>query len=117
MSELLDKQWEFSQSLASLIRQAYLYGFRVQMGEVYRTPLQAAANAASGSGIANSVHCDHLAVDINLFTPDGTYITDDTGHKLLGPWWKLLGPDYRWGGNFDRRDFNHYSITPDGERA
>ena len=114
---LNSKQWEFSKSLALLIQKAGELGYDVQMGEVLRTQAQADANAASGAGIAHSVHLDHLAVDINLFLR-GTYITDSTGHADLGAWWKSLGPDYRWGGDFStRKDYNHYSITPDGVRA
>lgn len=117
MSALLLKQWEFSRSLGLLLEQIYARGYKAQMGEVLRTSLQAQADVAAGTGIAQSVHIQHLAADINLFTADGTYITDDTGHKELGAWWKTLGPDYRWGGDFARKDFDHYSITPDGVHA
>ena len=104
-------QWEFSQAIADLIQYAAKIGFHVAVGEFFRTPEQAAWNAAHGSGIKNSDHCNKLAADINLFKPDGTYITDSTGHTALGKYWKEKGPLYRWGGDFARRDFNHYSIT------
>jgi hypothetical protein len=114
MSALLNLQWEFSQSLARLLQQAAALGYHVQMGECYRTLEQAALNAAAGTGVANSAHTLHLAVDLNLFTPEGAYITGIQGHEELGAFWKELGANYRWGGDFARRDFNHYSITPDG---
>lgn len=111
------KQWEFSQSMAALIQQAKALGYEVVMGEAYRTSAQAAANAASGSGIAHSLHCDSLAVDLNLFL-NGAYITDSTGHVQLGIWWKARGPDYRWGGDFStRKDYNHYSLSIGDGRA
>lgn len=114
MSQL---QEEFAQSVATLIRKAAELGYGVTFGDAYRSPQQAAANAASGSGIANSLHCERLAIDLNLFK-DGVYITDDRGHRELGTWWKTLGPRYRWGGDFStRKDFNHYSLSPDGVRA
>ena len=117
MSALSELQWQFSRSLADLLLKAYELGYTVQMGETYRTPQQAAANAANGTGIANSLHSEHLAVDLNLFR-DGQYITDSTGHTELGAFWKTLGPAHRWGGDFtSRKDFNHYSITPDGVRG
>jgi len=53
---------------------------------------------------------------LNLFK-DGRYILDDEGHRELGTWWKTIGPDYRWGGDFPKRDFNHYSLSPDGVRG
>jgi hypothetical protein len=117
MSALSELQWRFSRSLAELLIKAYELGYTVQMGETYRTPQQAAANAATGAGISNSLHIEHLAVDLNLFK-DGRYITDDEGHKDLGAFWKSLASDHRWGGDFTKRkDYNHYSITPDGVRG
>ena len=116
MSDLWNLQTEFSQSAALLIQKAKKLGYQVTLGEAFRTAEQAAYNAAHGLGIAHSVHQDKLAIDINLFK-NGSYITDDTGHKDLGAWWKTLGDKYRWGGDFEREDFNHYSITPDGVRA
>ena len=91
-------------------------GYGVTFGEAYRTPEQAALNAAKGSGISNSLHTERLAIDLNLFK-DGRYITDGEGHRELGAWWKSLGPMYRFGGDFKRADWNHYSISPDGVRA
>lgn len=109
-------QQEFAQSAARLIQKAAELGYGVTFGDAYRSPEQAAANARNGSGISNSLHCERLAIDLNLFT-NGAYITDDTGHKELGAWWTALGPMYRWGGRFTKRDFNHYSISPDGVRG
>lgn len=109
-------QEQFAQSVANLIKKAGELGYGVTFGEAYRTPEQAALNAAKGSGISNSLHTERLAIDLNLFQ-DGVYITDDHGHRELGTWWKTLGPSYRWGGDFTRADPNHYSITPDGKRA
>ena len=116
-SDELKRQWQFAYSAAYLIIRAVNNGYKVTLGEALRTPEQAALNAKSGSGIANSLHCEKLAIDINLFMPDGTYITDDRGHKDLGAWWKTNGPNYKWGGDFEKKDFNHYSISPDGIRG
>ena len=110
MSALLSLQWEFSQAIADLMLYAAKLGYHIAVGEFYRTPEQAKWNAAHGTGIANSNHCNKLAADLNLFTADGTYITDDTGHRELGTYWKAKGAMYRWGGDFERKDSNHYSI-------
>lgn len=111
------KQWEFSQSMALLVQKAKELGYDVVMGETLRSKAQAAANASSGSGIANSLHCDSLAVDLDLFK-NSVYITDSTGHADLGAWWKTLGPDYRWGGDFIHlKDYDHYSLSVGDGRA
>ena len=109
-------QEEFTQSVARLIQKASQLGYGVTFGEAYRTPEQAALNAAKGSGVSNSLHTERLAIDLNLFK-DGRYITDGEGHRELGAWWKTLGPMYRFGGDFKRADWNHYSISPDGIRG
>lgn len=117
MSESLrQKQSRFARDAAKLILKAYELGYEVTFGDAYRTPQQAAANAASGSGIVASLHTERLAIDLNLFR-DGRYIADGEGHTQLGMWWKSLGADYRHGGDFKKRDWNHYSITPDFKRA
>lgn len=114
MSQLQER---FAQDAARLIQKAAELGYGVTLGDAYRTPGQAQANAATGAGIANSLHCERLAIDLNLFK-DGVYITTSQGHQELGAWWKTLGPDHRWGGDFHTRpDPNHYSISPDGVRA
>jgi hypothetical protein len=57
------KQRLFSKMVAELILWAYGEGFELTFGEAYRTPEQAALNAAKGLGIKRSLHCDRLAID------------------------------------------------------
>lgn len=114
---LLSVQQRFAVDAATLILKAHMSGWGVTLGEVWRSPEQAQWNAERGLGIANSLHTEKLAIDLNLFTPEGVYITDDRGHTELGAWWKSLGPDHYWGGDFSRKDFNHYSISPDGGKT
>lgn len=109
-------QEQFAQGAALLIQQAKALGYGVTLGEAWRSPEQAALNAAKGTGISNSLHTERLAIDLNLFR-GGVYITDESGHRTLGAWWKTLGPNYRWGGDFSKPDPNHYSISPDGVRG
>src|SRR5690606_13759772 len=73
------KQRRFTLLVAKLIEYAYSQGYELSFGEAYRTPEQAKANAKSGKGIANSLHCDRLAIDLNLFK-DGTYLTSSESH-------------------------------------
>lgn len=113
---LRQKQSRFAKDAARLILKAYELGYEITFGEAWRTPEQAKWNAAQGIGTANSLHISRLAIDLNLFI-GGRFITNDEGHTELGTWWKSLGPDYKWGGDFKKKDFNHYSISPDGVRA
>jgi hypothetical protein len=102
--------------VARLIQEADSRGYAVTFGEAWRTPEQAKWNAANGIGTVTSLHIERLAIDLNLFK-DGRFITGGEGHMELGKWWKSLGPDYRHGGDFTKKDWNHYAITPDGKRA
>lgn len=116
METLRQKQTRFALAVALLIQEADKRGYAMTIGEVERSRLQAMANAKAGSGISNSLHCQRLAIDLHLFK-DGRYITGSEGHSELGRWWKDLNPDHRWGGDFAARDYNHYSLSPDGKRA
>jgi hypothetical protein len=108
-----EKQRLFSRCVGLLIGWAYKNGYELTFGDAFRSPEQAAANAASGKGISNSLHCKRLAVDLNLFI-NGKYMTDSASYKPLGDYWKTLDPLCRWGGDFKRPDGNHFSITHEG---
>lgn len=109
-------QEEFAQAAAKLIQKAAELGYTVTLGEAWRTPEQAQWDADHHIGIAHSLHMDRLAIDLNLFK-DGVFLTTPEAYVALGTWWVTLGPAYRYGGNFASKDYDHYSITPDGIRA
>lgn len=104
-----EKQRKFSKMLAELILWAYEQGYEIAIGEVYRTPEQAALNAKKGSGIKNSLHTMCLAADLNLFKDD-VYLTRTEDHTELGKHWEEMGGS--WGGRFG--DGNHYSLEHNG---
>ena len=106
-----EKQRKFSKMLAELILWAYEHGYEIAIGEVFRTPEQAAFNAANGKGIKNSLHTQCLAADLNLFK-DGVYLTKTEDHKELGEHWESMGG--AWGGRFN--DGNHYSLEHEGRK-
>ena len=108
--KLADRQNVFAANVATLIIFIQSRGYRVSLGEAYRTPEQAALNAKNGKGIKNSLHIKRLAIDLNLFLPDGTYVTGTEGHDLFGSFWEKLHPDNRWGGKFPKPDGNHYEM-------
>ena len=110
-----EKQRLFTKLVASLISWAYENGFELTFGDAFRSAEQAAANAASGKGIANSLHTKRLAVDLNLFV-EGQYQTQSEAYRPLGIYWKGLHPLCRWGGDFSKPDGNHFSLEHEGIR-
>jgi hypothetical protein len=105
------KHWErraiFTENAARLILWGEEQGYRLTMGEVYRTPEQAAIYAAKGIGIKDSLHSKGLAVDFNLFI-NGEYRKDSESHARVGAAWEALHPANRWGGRWG--DCNHYEM-------
>lgn len=108
-----DKQRKFTQLLAGLLRRAHEMGYEVTLGETYRPPETAALYAKQGRGAANSLHTQRLAIDLNLFR-NGQYLTDSEDYRALGDWWKSQNELCCWGGDFNRPDGNHYSLTHNG---
>lgn len=115
---LSEKQATFARLVASLILKICRDGHACTFGEAYRTPEQAALNAAKGIGIAQSLHSQRLAIDLNLFK-DGVYLTSSEAYRVFGEWWEQLStPLYQccWGGRFTKPDGNHFSISHDGRK-
>ena len=111
---LSEKQQLFTVMIAQLIYWADERGYRLTFGEAYRTPEQAARNAKTGAGIANSLHTRRLAVDFNLFI-NGQYQTQTEAYLPLGEFWESIGGS--WGGRFKSRpDGNHFSLEHNGVR-
>jgi hypothetical protein len=114
--KLREQQSLFVRLVAHLILYAYEQGYELTFGEAWRTPEQARLNAANGTGIANSIHIDRMAIDLNLFK-DGKFLTTSEDHRILGEYWKTLHPLCRWGGDFKPRpDGNHYSLEWQGRK-
>ena len=114
---LRQKQSRFARDMALLVLYIEARGYSCTFGECYRPPREAAANAATGAGIANSLHTQRLAVDLNLFSPEGKFLEDSLEHLPFGEFWESIGADHAWGGRFKVKDGNHYSLTPDGGRT
>lgn len=110
---LSEKQHLFAVKIAQLILWADERGYRLTLGEAWRTPEQAARNAKSGTGIAHSLHTLRLALDLNLFI-NGEYQTGSAAYLPLGEYWESLGG--AWGGRFSRPDGNHFSLEHQGVR-
>lgn len=113
MSDLRRKQSRFLWYVHRLIEWAYDHGYELTAGELYRTPEQARWNAEKGLGIANSLHTQRLAIDLNLFK-DGELLGAVAAYRPLGEFWKALSHDCAWGGDFSRPDPAHFSISHNG---
>lgn len=113
MSQLLTLQQEFAVCVAKLILWAEQNQIGITFGEAYRTPEQAHLNAQHGTGIVNSLHCQRLAVDLNVIE-NGKYITDPAPYLKLAAYWKTLHKDAAAGADFHRKDYNHFSLAYGG---
>jgi len=111
--KLSEIQQEFARCVSKLIRWANANGYEVTFGEAYRDPEWAKIMSDRGKGIVNSQHCRRLAIDLNLFLR-GAFLLDSESHRPLGEYWTTLHPLARWGGDFLRRDGNHYSFEYEG---
>jgi hypothetical protein len=108
-----EQQFLFPPLVAALVQWAYNAGYTLTEGEAYRTPEQAAWNAAHGSGIAESLHTLRLAHDFNLWK-DGVLLTGLEDYRPIGEQWKSMHPLARWGGDFTSPDADHFSLTWEG---
>src|SRR3990167_8976279 len=111
-----EKQRLFTNLVGQLITWSYANDYELTFGDAYRTPEQAAANAAAGKGISRSLHLVRLAIDLNLFldssleADEDVYQPNSEAYRPLGVKWKSMHPLCRWGGDFKRPDGNHFSF-------
>lgn len=106
-----EQQRKFAFYVSQLIQHIYANGMAVTFGDAYRDPRAfGAIGQQKCYGHPNSNHKRRLAIDLNLFSPDGTYLTDTESHRPFGEWWEHLHPRCRWGGRYD--DANHYEYMP-----
>lgn len=94
---LRNRQSKFAVMVAELILWCKDNGYEITLGDAY----------AKCGHKNNSFHYRRLAIDLNLFK-DGRYLTRTEDHKELGEKWISMGGT--WGGNFKRKDGNHYSL-------
>lgn len=108
-----EKQRLFAKLVGQLLDWIYANGYECSLDEALRTVTQAMANAASGAGIAHSLHLIHLAIDLNIFK-DGRYLRTVEEIRPVGEYWKTLHPLCCWGGDFSHPDADHFSCQHEG---
>lgn len=106
---LSDKQKVFTKNVAKLIEYIFFKNYSCTFGEAFRSKEQAEIYAKQGKGIKDSLHCQRLAIDLNLFSPEGKYLTQTKDYEQFGIFWESLHPENRWGGRF--KDGNHFEIN------
>jgi len=109
---LHQNQAKFAHDIGNLLLYIYGQGYSCSLGEGYRTEEQAILYAKEGKGIRHSQHCIRLALDIDLFSPSGEYLTHSKDYEIFGKYWVSLDPHHnRWGGDFHSGaigDGNHF---------
>ena len=119
MQSLREKQSLFAKNIALLITFAYTHpDVALTFGDFSRMDRNGHSEG--------SMHYLRLAADMNLFIKGPNpnleggflwkYITGDHPMwHILGDKWKDLDPLNRWGGDFDARDYNHFSMAEGGK--
>lgn len=108
---LSEKQFIFTKNVAALIDYIHSNKMNCTFGEAFRTKEQAELYAKDGKGIADSLHCKRLAVDLMLFNSNGNYLTNMYDYRPFGTYWESLHPLNRWGGNFHPLvDSDHFEM-------
>lgn len=115
---MVEKQAEFLKTVAIFIQKATEMGYLLTSGEFWRPPVTAKYYAENGKGIANSLHIQRLAADLNAFF-EGKYLDGSQSWHIahlekLGNLWESLADRARWGGRFTKKDYNHYSFEHNG---
>jgi hypothetical protein len=102
------QQQQFSRDTVDLFNYIHEKGYSFTYGEAMRSDEHAAFFAIDGMGILDSLHRKRLAIDINIFSPEGKYLQDTQDYEQFGIYWESLSCCNRWGGRFNRKDGNHF---------
>jgi hypothetical protein len=98
----------FTRDVVTMIARAYLvFDGDIALDECKRPHLVAEHYAELGIGVLDSQHLDGLAVDLVLWR-EGDPLKDFEAYRFLGEIWQTLSPFNRWGGDFPRKDGDHF---------
>lgn len=108
---LKEERIKFTSDIAKLINYINTYDkgqYKCAGGEWLRPDVVAKIYAEKGIGIENSVHCVGLGMDMIIYK-NGVYLTKSEDYRFAGLFWKALDPENVWGGDFRKKDGNHFS--------
>lgn len=107
---LVDEQDMFFEDVTLLYKFCKGLGWKVTMGEVYRTQEQQEIYFKTGrSKTMNSNHLRRLAIDLNFFDKEGKLISSLETLEPVGKYWEMLHTKNRWGGHFTSfKDAPHF---------
>ena len=105
----------FAIAVAKLVLHAESIGYSVALAEGMD---RRTAKDPTSDHMTGSLHDMGLAQDVDLYK-DGVYLMNTEDHAPLGAWWKQYGIDHglplAWGGDFTKKDGNHYSLSWGGK--
>ena len=110
MSALKDRQIQFMRDLPKLIEEAFILGYEVTAGELFRSKEQQEIYIKTGrSKTMLSEHLNRCAVDLNLFKNGNLCTLEEI--EPLGVFWESLGDGHVWGGRFKTlKDSPHFEL-------
>lgn len=113
---LRQKQSLFARLLAQLITWIYSHPtWEVTFAEGFVGDTDAKDGDHDGPHMKGGAHYNRIGQDLNLFV-DGKWITgSDPAWDEIGEKWRSLHPLTRWGGDFNSRDWNHFSLFHAGK--
>ena len=107
--KLSEHQMEFTWHIGWLIMFANAKGYKLTLGEAFRSPQEQERLYREGKSQikVGGYHGKRLAVDFNLFKRvngnwELTWAWED--YKVLGDYWEALDPLNRWGGDWNKND-------------
>lgn len=110
---LRQHQEAFARDTVKLYEYIWGNGYTFTYGEAWRHEVMQNWYVENGySKTMNSKHRQRLAIDINVFSPEGAYITRKDLLQHIGDYWESLSPENKWGGNFEG-----FEDTPHFERS
>jgi len=90
----------FAKNVCLLIQFIMAQGYFVTLGEAWRPQITAHYYSSHHMGIKNSLHCNRMAIDLNIYDHKGNYLKDGDIYRKAGQYWESLDNRNRWGGNF-----------------
>ena len=106
---LQQQQASFARHVAKLIGHINDAGFTCTLGAALRNRgLGTNTIGCYSPAPPDSLHYKGLAIDINIFDPDGSRLSDPSSYEEFGLYWESLNANNKWGGRFSRPEPTHF---------